>query len=105
LCVGEANKAAIAKQWQCYTSFFFRPGGKMSDKLLEQRIDIKFCEKLGKSASETVQTLTEAPTVTPSDTVTSNVLPTAPLAAAEFSYKAPKTVQMRWIGWNSKIHF
>jgi transposase len=31
----------------------------MSDRLLEQRIDIKFCAKLGKSASETQQMLTE----------------------------------------------
>jgi hypothetical protein len=37
-----------------------RPGGKMSDKLLEQRINIKFCAKLGKSTSETLQMLTEA---------------------------------------------
>jgi hypothetical protein len=32
----------------------------MSDRLLEQRINIKFCETLGKSASETLQMLTEA---------------------------------------------
>jgi hypothetical protein len=32
----------------------------MSDRLLEQRIDIKFCAKFGKSASETLQMLTEA---------------------------------------------
>jgi hypothetical protein len=32
----------------------------MSDRLLEQRINIKFCAKLGKSASETLQMLTEA---------------------------------------------
>jgi hypothetical protein len=32
----------------------------MSDMLPEQRINIKFCAKLGKSASETVQMLTEA---------------------------------------------
>jgi hypothetical protein len=32
----------------------------MSDSLLEQHINIKFCEKLGKSASETLQMLTEA---------------------------------------------
>jgi transposase len=31
----------------------------MSDRLLEQRINIKFCAKLGKSASETLQMLTE----------------------------------------------
>jgi hypothetical protein len=39
---------------------FFCPGGKMSGKLLEQRINIKFCAKFGKSASETLQMLTEA---------------------------------------------
>jgi hypothetical protein len=32
----------------------------MSNRLLEQRINIKFCAKLGKSASETLQMLTEA---------------------------------------------
>jgi hypothetical protein len=32
----------------------------MSDRLLEQRINIKFCAKLGKSANETLQMLTEA---------------------------------------------
>jgi hypothetical protein len=60
LCVGEANKAVVAKQWQCYASVCFRPGGKISDRLLEQRINIKFCGKLGKSASETLQMLTAA---------------------------------------------
>jgi hypothetical protein len=60
LCVGEANTAVVAKQWQCYTSACFRLGGKMSDRLLEQRINIKFCAKLGISASETLQMLTEA---------------------------------------------
>jgi hypothetical protein len=60
LCVGEANKAVVAKQWQCYTSVCFRPGGKMSDRLLEQHINIKFCAKLSKSTSETLQMLTEA---------------------------------------------
>jgi hypothetical protein len=38
----------------------FCPGRKMSDRLLEQRINIKFCVKLGKSISETLQMLTEA---------------------------------------------
>jgi hypothetical protein len=32
----------------------------MSGSLLEQRINIKFCAKLGKSASETLHMLTEA---------------------------------------------
>jgi uncharacterized cysteine cluster protein YcgN (CxxCxxCC family) len=32
----------------------------MSDSLLEQRINITFCAKLGKSASETLQMLTES---------------------------------------------
>jgi hypothetical protein len=32
----------------------------MSDRLLEQRINIKFCAKLGNSASATLQMLTEA---------------------------------------------
>jgi hypothetical protein len=32
----------------------------MSDRLLEQRINTKFCAKLGKSECETLQMLTEA---------------------------------------------
>jgi hypothetical protein len=32
----------------------------MSDRLLEQRINMKFCAKSGKSASETLQMSTEA---------------------------------------------
>jgi hypothetical protein len=32
LCVGETNKAVVEKQWQCYTSVCFRPGGKVSDR-------------------------------------------------------------------------
>jgi hypothetical protein len=38
----------------------FRSGGKVSDRLLEQRINIKFCEKLSENESETLQMLTEA---------------------------------------------
>jgi hypothetical protein len=52
LCVGEANKAVVANQWQCYTSVCSGPGGKMSDRLLEQCINIKFCAKLGKSSGD-----------------------------------------------------
>jgi hypothetical protein len=33
LCVGEANKAVVAKQWQCYTSVCFCPSGEFSDRL------------------------------------------------------------------------
>jgi hypothetical protein len=58
--VGKTNKAVAAKQWQCYTSACFHPSRKMSDRLLEQRININFCAKLGKSMSETLQMLTEA---------------------------------------------
>jgi hypothetical protein len=43
------DKAVVVRQWQYYTSVCFHPGGKMSDRLLEQRISIKFCAKLGKS--------------------------------------------------------
>jgi hypothetical protein len=39
----------------CYTV-----GGKMSDKNLEQQINIKFCVKIGKSVSETLTVLTVA---------------------------------------------
>jgi hypothetical protein len=39
----------------CYTV-----GGKMRDKSLEQRINIKCCVKIGKSASETLALLTVA---------------------------------------------
>jgi hypothetical protein len=60
LCVGEANKAVVVKQWQCYTSVCFCPGGEMSDRLLEQCINIKFYAKLGKNASKTLQMLTKA---------------------------------------------
>jgi hypothetical protein len=35
-------------------------GGKMSDKNLEQRVNIKFCVKISKSASETLALLTVA---------------------------------------------
>jgi hypothetical protein len=35
-------------------------GGKMSDENLKQRINIKFCVKIGKSANETLDLLTEA---------------------------------------------
>jgi hypothetical protein len=35
-------------------------GGKMSDKNLEQRINIKFCVKIGKSDSEILALLTVA---------------------------------------------
>jgi hypothetical protein len=35
-------------------------GGKMSDKNLEQQINIKFCVKIGKSASETLALSTVA---------------------------------------------
>jgi hypothetical protein len=38
----------------------FCPGGKMSDRLLEQRINIKFCVNLGKCASEALQMFKEA---------------------------------------------
>jgi hypothetical protein len=37
----------------CYTV-----GGKINDKNLEQRINIKFCMKIGKNASETLALLT-----------------------------------------------
>jgi hypothetical protein len=57
LCVGEANKVVVAKQ--CHTSVF-SSRRQISDRLLEQCINIKFCAKLGKSKSETLQMLTEA---------------------------------------------
>jgi hypothetical protein len=52
LCVGEAV-AVLHKR-------VFYLGRKMGDMLLEQRINIKFCAKFGKSMSETLQMLTEA---------------------------------------------
>ena len=39
---------------------WYTVGRKMSDKNLEQRINIKFCVKIGKSASETLALLTVA---------------------------------------------
>jgi hypothetical protein len=37
---------------------WYTAGGKMSDKNLEQQINIKFCVKIGKSTSETLDLLT-----------------------------------------------
>jgi hypothetical protein len=59
LSLGDANKTVVAKQWQCYTNVCFRRSRKMSDRLLGQCININFCAKLGRSASETLQMLTE----------------------------------------------
>ena len=42
------------------TSPWYTVAVKMSDKNLEQRINIKFCVKIGKSASETLALLTVA---------------------------------------------
>jgi TRAP-type uncharacterized transport system substrate-binding protein len=39
---------------------WYTVGGKMSDKNLEQRINIKFCVKIGNSSSETLALLTVA---------------------------------------------
>jgi hypothetical protein len=39
---------------------WYTVGGKMSDKNLLQRINIKFCVKIGKSSSETLALLTVA---------------------------------------------
>jgi hypothetical protein len=39
---------------------WYTVGGKMSDKNLEQRINIKFCVQIGKSVSETLTLLTMA---------------------------------------------
>ena len=46
-------------------------GGKMSNKNLEQRINIKFCVKIGKSASETLALLKVAYGVSGSSTIVS----------------------------------
>jgi hypothetical protein len=61
------NKETNALRWYTYTtcSIFYHvrkcpwytAGGKMSDKNLLQRINIKFCVKIGKSASETLDLL------------------------------------------------
>jgi hypothetical protein len=39
---------------------WYTVGGKMSNKNLKQRMNIKFCVKIGKSASETLALLTVA---------------------------------------------
>jgi hypothetical protein len=39
---------------------WYTVGGKISDKILEQRINIKFCVKIMKSASETLALITVA---------------------------------------------
>jgi len=42
------------------TCLWYTVGGKTSDKNLEQRINIKFCVKIGKSDSEMLAILTVA---------------------------------------------
>jgi hypothetical protein len=42
-CSFPSSSGSIVSLWYTY-------GGKMSDKNLEQRINIKFCVKIGKSA-------------------------------------------------------
>jgi predicted secreted protein len=42
------------------TCVFLRLVVKMKERVLEQRIDIKFCVKLGMSASDTCELLSEA---------------------------------------------
>jgi hypothetical protein len=49
------NVSFVPEQCMWYTV-----GGKMSGKNLELRINIKFCVKIGKSASETLALLTVA---------------------------------------------
>jgi len=39
---------------------WYTVGGKMSDKNMERRINIKFCVRIGKSASEMLALLTVA---------------------------------------------
>jgi hypothetical protein len=39
-------------------SLWYTAGGKMSDKNVELRINIKFCMKIGRSASEILALLT-----------------------------------------------
>jgi hypothetical protein len=53
------NELFVPKQQKKYVSVVYC-WRKMSDKNLEQRINIKFCVKIGKSASETLALLTVA---------------------------------------------
>jgi hypothetical protein len=46
-----SSKGISTRSWYSF-------GGKMSDKNLEQRINIEFCVKTGKSASEMLTVLT-----------------------------------------------
>ena len=54
------NESIVPKQRRSSTCPWCTLGDKMSDKNLEQRINIKFCVKIGNSASETLALLTVA---------------------------------------------
>jgi hypothetical protein len=52
------NESFVPEQQKNSTCPWYTVGGKMSDKNLEQRINIKFCVRIGKRASETLALLT-----------------------------------------------
>jgi hypothetical protein len=52
------NEPFVPKQRGSSTCLWYTVGGNMSDKNLEQRINIKVCLKIGISASETLALLT-----------------------------------------------
>jgi hypothetical protein len=54
------NESFVSEQQRSSTCPWYTGGGKMSDKILEQRINIMFCVKIGKCASETLAILTVA---------------------------------------------
>jgi hypothetical protein len=54
------NESFVPSSRGSITCPWYTVGGKISDKILEQRINIKFCVKIRKSASETLAILTVA---------------------------------------------
>jgi len=48
----------MSRSFPSSTCPWYQVGGKVSDKNGEQRINVKFCVKIGKSASETLVLLT-----------------------------------------------
>jgi hypothetical protein len=54
------NESFVPNQQGRSTCPWYTVGGNMSDKNLEQRINIKFCVETAKTASETLAILTVA---------------------------------------------
>jgi hypothetical protein len=52
------NESFVPKQQRNSTYLLYTVGGKLSDKNLEQQINVKFCVKISKSVSGTLALLT-----------------------------------------------